>query len=207
MSRGRGSWSGTRYCPRPSNTGLALKNPVGQADSSIAMRRKLERPLTRTFALRPNRYSGSLLLFAGLMFAMSACSILPDAEFAALEGSLTLAIVEVKRTATDDSADFSFTLKNGGSDSARACLGEERAVSYKTSQGGGITSRIAEPPGCTREFTIQPGGVMSWNETLEVPRLSEGSVEIEFVRIQIVNPRRCRGCGSFDLRSNPFEIP
>jgi hypothetical protein len=59
-----------------------------------------------------------------------------------------------------------------------------------------------------REFTIQPGGVMGWAETLELPRLSQGRVELE-VDVQLVNPRRCSsvGCTAFDLKSNRFEIP
>jgi hypothetical protein len=51
--------------------------------------------------------------------------------------------------------------------------------------------------------------VLSWDEALEVPRLSQGRVEVE-VSVQIVNPRRCGGwgnCSSIDLKSNEFEIP
>jgi hypothetical protein len=44
---------------------------------------------------------------------------------------------------------------------------------------------------------------MSWAETLEVPRLSQGRVEIE-VGVQIVNPRRCGSwgnCAAIELKS------
>ncbi len=49
---------------------------------------------------------------------------------------------------------------------------------------------------------------MTWAETLEVPRLSEGRVQLQ-VDVQIVNPRRCGSwgnCAAFDLKSNQFEI-
>jgi hypothetical protein len=134
---------------------------------------------------------------------------MPDPKFAALKGALTLSIVEAKRSESGASADFTFRLANRGSATAKACLGPSRSVSYKVASSSGISSRLVDHPGCTREFTIQPGGVMSWAETLEVPRLSEGRVEIE-VSVQIVNPRRCGGwgnCAAFDLKANQVEIP
>ena len=151
----------------------------------------------------------SWFVCAGLAVAGSGCEIMPDPEFAALKGALTLSIVEAKRSTSGGSADFSFKLTNRGSASAKACLGPSRSVSYKVASSMGISSSFVDHPGCTREFTIQPGGVMSWAETLEVPRLSQGRVEVE-VSVQIVNPRRCGGwgnCAAIDLKSNPFEIP
>jgi hypothetical protein len=151
----------------------------------------------------------SLLLFAGLAVAGSGCWTVPDPEFAALESALTLSIVGAKRSASGGSGDFSFELTNRGSRSAKACLGPSRSVSYKVASSGGTSSTFVDHPGCTREFTIQPGGVMSWDETLEVPRLSQGHVEVE-VSVQIVNPRRCGSwgnCAAIYLKSNPFEIP
>jgi hypothetical protein len=151
---------------------------------------------------------GSLLLLAGLAVAVSGCQIMPDIEFVALEKALTLTIAEAKRTASGGSVDFSFELTNRGSTNAKACLGPSRSVSYKVASSGGTSSRFVDHPGCTREFTVQPGGVMSWAETLEVPRLSQGRVEVE-VSVQIVNPRRCGGwgCAAINLKSNQFEIP
>lgn len=151
---------------------------------------------------------GSLLLLAGLAVTVSGCEIRPDREFAALEKALTLNIAEAKRSASGGSVDFSFELTNRGSTSAKACLGPSRSVSYKGASSGGTGGTSVDHPGCMREFTIQPGGVMSWAETLEVPRLSQGRVEVE-VSVQIVNPRRCGGvgCPAIDLKSKQFEIP
>ena len=159
--------------------------------------------------LRTASTLGSLLLLAGLAVTVSGCEIMPDREFAALEKALTLNIAEAKRSASGGSVDFSFELTNRGSTSAKACLGPTRSVSYKVASSRGTSSRFVDHPGCTREFTIQPGGVMSWTETLEVPRISQGRVEVE-VSVQIVNPRRCGGwgnCAAIDLKSNQFEIP
>jgi hypothetical protein len=156
---------------------------------------------------------GSLLLFAGLAVAASACEIMPDSAFAAMGSALTLHIAEARRNASSGSADFSFELTNRGSTSAKACLGPSRGVSYKLESSGGISSTffsstLLDHPGCTREFTIQSGGVMSWDETLEVSHLSHRHIKIE-VSIQIVNPRRCGsfgGCATIDLKSNQIEI-
>jgi hypothetical protein len=134
---------------------------------------------------------------------------MPDREFASLEKTPSLNIVEAKRAAAGGSADFTFTLTNPGSTNAQACLGPSRSVSYKSASSSGIRSTFVDHPGCTREFTIHPGGVMSWAETLEVPPLSEGRVEVE-VSVQIVNPRRCGSwgnCAAFDLKASQFEIP
>ena len=150
-----------------------------------------------------------MLLVAGLPVAVSGCELMPDPGFAALQSALTLSIVEARRGASGSSADFSFELTNRGSTSATACLGPSRSVSYKVASSSGVSSRFVDHAGCAREFTIRSGGVMSWDETLEVPRLSEGRVEVE-VRVQIVNPRRCGrwgNCAAINLKSNQFAIP
>jgi hypothetical protein len=147
----------------------------------------------------------SLLLYAGLSVIVSGCEMMPDPEFAALNSALTLSVVEARRGASAGSADFRFELTNRGSASAKACLGPSRSVSYKVSSSSGISSNFVDHPGCTRAFTIPPGGVMSW----EVPRLSQGRVKVE-VSVQIVNPRRCGGwgnCSAIELKSNELEIP
>lgn len=152
---------------------------------------------------------GCLLLFIGLAVAVSACEFMPDPEFAPLESALTVSIVEAKRSGSGNSVDFRFELTNRGSASAKACLGPSRSVSFKVSSWSGISSNFVDHPGCTREFTIQPRGVMSWDEALEVPRLSQGRVEVE-VSVQIVNPRRCGrwgNCAAIVLKSNQIEIP
>jgi len=150
----------------------------------------------------------SLLLFAGLVAAASGCEFMPDPEFAALESALALRVAEAKRGTSAGSVDFRFELINRGSTSAKACLGPSRSVSYKGSSSSGVSATLVDHPGCTREFTIQSGGMISWNEVLEVPHLSRGHVEVE-VSVQIVNPRRCGGwghCAAIDLKSNQFEI-
>ena len=150
----------------------------------------------------------SFFLYAGVAVAISGCDLMPDPEFAALKDVLTLSIVEAKRNESGGSADFTFRLTNRGSTAAKACLGLSRSVSYKLASSSGTSSNFVNHPGCMREFTIQPGGVMAWAETLDVPRLSHGRVELE-VDVQLVNPRRCgsTGCTAFDLKSNRFEIP
>jgi hypothetical protein len=151
---------------------------------------------------------GSLFLLGGLAVAVSGCELMPDREFAALEKALTVNIAGAKRNPFGGSVDFSFEMTNRGSTTAKACLGPSRSVSYRLSSSSGTTSTFVDHPGCTREFTIQPGGVMSWTETLEVPRLSQGRVDLQ-VDVQIVNPRRCGkwgNCVAFDLESNRFEL-
>ena len=150
-----------------------------------------------------------MLLVAGLPVAVSGCEFTPDPEFAALERALTLSIVKARRGASGGSADFSLELTNRGRTSAKACLGPSRSVSYKVASSSGISSTSVDHAGCTREFTLQSGDVLAWDETLEVPRLSLGRVEVE-VSVQIVNPRRCGSwgnCAAIDLKSNQFAIP
>jgi hypothetical protein len=151
---------------------------------------------------------GSLILLAGAWAAVSACDLMPDPEFTALENTLVLRVINAKRNASGDSVDFSFEFTNRGSADAKACLGLSRNVSYRTESSSGTSFRWVDHPGCMREFTIQSGGVMSWDETLEVSRLPQGHVEVE-VAVQIVNPRRCGGwrCAALDLKSNQFVIP
>jgi hypothetical protein len=183
---------------------LPGSGPCGSRDIAVNtevtgtdMRRTVSSPLA------------SLFVFAGLAVAVSGCEFMPDSQFAALQRALTLTIVKAQRSASSGSADFSFELTNRGSTSAKACLGPSRSVSYKVASSSGTSGTFVDHPGCTREFTIQSGGVMSWDETLEVPRLSQGRVEIE-ISVQIVNPRRCGSwgnCATIDLKSNPFEVP
>jgi len=156
---------------------------------------------------------GLLLLFAGVAVAVSGCELMPDPEFAALKSALILNIAEASRSPSDGSVDFRFELTNRGSTSAKSCLGPSRSVSYSVSSSGssstGSSFTGVDHPGCTREFAIESGGVMSWHETLKVPRLSERRVEVE-VNVQIVNPRRCGNwgnCVAIYLKSNTFEIP
>jgi hypothetical protein len=150
-----------------------------------------------------------LLLLAGLAVAALGCEIVPDRELAALEKGLTVKIVEATRSASGTSVDFTFELANHGSTSETACLGPSRSMSYKVGSLSGTSVHRVDHRGCMREFTIQSGGVMSWVETLEVPRLPDGPPEVQ-VSLQIVNPRRCgrwRACAAIDLKSNQFEIP
>ena len=151
---------------------------------------------------------GTLLLVTGLAVAASGCEVMPDPEFAALESALTLSIVKATRGA-GSTANFSFELTNRGTRSAVACLGPSRSVSYEGASSSGVSGTWVDHAGCVREFTIQSGDVMSWDETLEVPRLSEGRIQVE-IGVQIVNPRRCGGwgnCAAIDLKSNRFAIP
>ena len=150
----------------------------------------------------------SFFMYVGLAAAVSGCEIMPDPEFGAMKEVLSLSIVEAERSESGASADFTFRLANRGSTTAKACLGPSRSVSYKVASTSGSSSSFVDHPGCTREFTIQPGGEMTWAETLEVPRLSDGRVQLQ-VDVQIVNPRRCGSwgnCPAFDLKSNQFEI-
>jgi hypothetical protein len=150
----------------------------------------------------------SLFLRAGLAVALSGCELMPDSEFAALKDALTLSIIEAKRNESGGAADLTFRLTNRGNTPAKACLGPSRSVSYTVASSSGTSSHFVNHFGCMREFTIQPGGTMAWAEALEVPRLSQGRVELE-VDVQLVNPRRCgsAGCTAFDLKSNRFQIP
>jgi len=141
-----------------------------------------------------------LFLFPGLAVAASGCELMPDREFAALERTLALSIVEAKRSLSGGSANFSFELRNRGSTSAKACLGPSRSVSYKVASSSGISSTFVDHPGCMREFTIQSGGVMAWDETFEVPRLSQARVEVE-VSVRSLT-RGDVGAGETALRSS-----
>jgi len=67
----------------------------------------------------------------GSLVALSGCEAILDPDFAALESALVLSIVEASRKTSDDSAEFSFELRNPRSASAKACLGASRSVSYK----------------------------------------------------------------------------
>jgi len=157
---------------------------------------------------RPASSLGPSLLWAAIAVGLSGCEFMPDREFAALEKAVTVNIADAKRNLSGSSIDFSFEMTNRGSTTAKACLGPSRSVSYKGAASSGTSSGFVNHPGCTREFALQPGGVMAWAETLEVPRLSQGRVELE-VDIQLVNPRRCgrAGCMAFDVTSNRFAIP
>jgi hypothetical protein len=151
----------------------------------------------------------SLRILAVLTAAVAGCEIVPDRQFAALEKGLTVKIVDATRSPSGGSVDFSFELANHGKSSGTACLGPSRSVSYKVGSLSGTTVHRVDHAGCMREFTIQSGGVMSWVETLEVPRLPDCRAEVE-VSVQIVNPRRCGSlgrCAAIDLKSNHFEIP
>jgi hypothetical protein len=147
-------------------------------------------------------------LTPGLAFAAAGCEILPDREFAALPKALSLKIADARTGASGGSVDFTFAVTNRGRTVAKACLGPSRKVSFRLASSSGTGGTLVDHPGCTREFTIQPGGVMSWAETLEVPRLSQERIDLQ-VDVQIVNPRRCGNwgnCAAFYLESNHFEL-
>ena len=152
-----------------------------------------------------------MLLLAGL--AVSGCEIMPDPEFAALQDALTLKIVEAKRNASGLSLDFSFELANRGSRNAKACLGPSRSVDYHWEfpggSGGGIMSDFVDHAGCMREFSMPPGSLMSWAETIDMHEMRQERLEVT-VQVQITNPNRCGGwgnCASFDVESNRVDIP
>lgn len=144
---------------------------------------------------------GSIAALAVLVAGVG-CDLLPDPEFAAIERSLELSILEADRAQSGDAVDFEFELKNSGESTARACLGPSRIVSYKTSAGGGSSFDGVDHPGCLREFAIRSGDAMRWRETLRVSGASSGQVEVE-VEIEVVNPRRCGGvgCPSIQVKS------
>ena len=148
----------------------------------------------------------SLCLFEVFAAASSGCDQLaPDRDFEALKNSLELRINDATRGRFGETTDVHFTITNQGTTTARACLGPSRGVSYKNElSGGGSTGSSVNHPGCVREFAIQPGGVMTWTEPLDIPA---GRVEVE-IAVEIVNPRRCDsfGCASINLTSNKFEM-
>ncbi len=148
-------------------------------------------------------------LLAGLSTALVGCELVPDPEFAALERTLELRILGAKRGGSDEQVAFSFMLKNRGNTNANACLGPSRSVFYRVGSWGGGSSTFVDHPGCAREFAIAPAAILSWDETLETPRLPGGRAEVE-VGVQIVNPRRCGNwgnCAAFELRATTFIIP
>ncbi|MEZ5288277.1 MAG: hypothetical protein R2712_26445 [Vicinamibacterales bacterium] len=147
--------------------------------------------------------TGLALVVAGL-----GCEFIPDRKFSRVQSDLKLTIVETKRSTVAGSVDFGLELKNGGSESASACLGPSRSVWYKAGSGGGVSSDLVDHPGCQREFAIEAGRALAWSETLTELHLSK-VVEVE-VGVQIVNPRRCvnwGNCSAFDVRSNRAVIP
>jgi hypothetical protein len=149
----------------------------------------------------------SLLLLTWLAVTLTACEVMPDPEFAVLKNALGLRLVEAKRRT--DSVDLSFELTNRGRTTATACLGPSRSLSYTGSSIGGTNISFVDHPGCAREFSIQSGNAMLWEETFEIDRLPDGRVKVE-VSVQIVNPRRCGGwgdCADFHLTSNQVEVP
>jgi len=150
-----------------------------------------------------------------LALAASACDVLPDRQFARIADSLKVRIERVTRSKSGTSAEFVFTITNGGSHAVNACLGPSRAVWYKVGTSGpsGVSSNWIDHPGCMKEFTMEPGRDMTWSEVLKVPYLSEtpveGGVEVEVeVEVEVVNPRRCGsfGCTSTSLKSNKQNI-
>jgi hypothetical protein len=148
----------------------------------------------------------------GLALIAFGCEIMPDPQFSSLKDTLTLKIVEAKRS-TGDSFEFSWELANRGSTSAKACLGPSRSVDYHVDyeggSQGGISGDFVDHAGCTREFTIEPGSTMTWAETRQISDLREGRLEVA-VRVQITNPNRCGSwgnCMSFDVESNRVHVP
>lgn len=143
-----------------------------------------------------------------LALAASGCDLLPDPQFAQVGHSLKLMIAKVDRSESGTSAEFVFTLTNGGPEAVNACLGPSRSVWYDTSGAGGVSSTWVDHPGCMSEFTIEPDRDMTWSEVLDVPHLSETRVDVE-VEVEVVNPRRCGafGCTSTTLRSKKQRIP
>jgi hypothetical protein len=152
------------------------------------------------------RTIGFALVCAGFASVLSGCQAMPDPAFAALERSMSLRIVEVRRSERGDSAEFTLELKNGGRAAANACLGPGRNVDYWFGSSGGSVMNWTHHPGCVREFSVPTGGSMVWNETAGVILPQGGEVR---VTVQILNPRRCSsvGCAAFDLRSQTFQVP
>jgi hypothetical protein len=158
-----------------------------------------------------NRYR-SLLLLVAVALAIPGCELMPDPAFDALAETLTLKIVDAKLNASRSSIDFSFELANRGTTTARACLGPSRSVDYdvdyKRGSEGGIIANFVDHPGCARQFAIEPGGALSWAETIEIRELRQGLLEVK-VDVQVTNPNRCGSwgnCSAFDVTSNTFEI-
>jgi hypothetical protein len=149
----------------------------------------------------------TILAFA---LGLSSCDELPDPQFERIGDSLKLNIAKVKLSDSANSAEFVFSLTNGGPEAVTACLGPSRSVSYSSeSQGpGGTSFSDFSHPGCVRQFTIEPHSDMTWSEVLEVPHLLSPRVDVE-IGVQVVNPRRCiggTGCMSTTLKSNKQRI-
>ena len=141
----------------------------------------------------------------------SACSWMPasvDPEFLALERTLRLEIASAARLFDSGAAEVTYKLSNQGTGVAKACLGPGRDVTFRASGSSWSSLRFVHHAGCVKEFTLQPGGDMTWREELEIAPKSQGSVEIE-VEIEILNPRTCGspGCSSVQVRSKPYSIP
>jgi hypothetical protein len=147
------------------------------------------------------------VMVAALAIATLGCELLPDLEFAQIERSLELTIVEVQPLPSGNSSEFVLRFTNKGQSVATACLGPSRSVWYDTAGPSGVSSESVDHPGCAREFTVRPGQSMTWSETLEVPHLTERRVEVA-VSVQVVNPRQCSGwgCASTEFKSNTREI-
>ena len=107
-----------------------------------------------------NRFR-SFLLLAGFAVSMSACEVMPDPEFAALQEALSVRAVDAKRNVSGSSIDVSFELTNRSNTIARACLGPSRSLHYRLGSGLGIFDRSFDHAGCAREFTIESRGLMS----------------------------------------------
>lgn len=157
------------------------------------------------------RYRSFLLAVA--VVAIPGCEVMPDPAFDALPKALTLRIVDAKLSSSRTSIDFNFELANNGGRTASACLGPSRGVGYEVDyeggSHGGTAFKLVDHPGCTRAFTIEPGSVLSWAETIEVPELRQGRLEVK-VGVQVTNPNRCGGwgsCSAFDVTSDTFVTP
>jgi len=148
------------------------------------------------------------LMILALALDASACNLLPDPQFARIADSLKLKIVKVSRSESGTSAEFVFSVSNGGPHAVNACLGPSRSVSVETSGPQATSFHSVDHPGCMREFTLEPGRDITWSEVIEVPHLSETRVDVE-VDVEVVNPRRCDGwgCRATRLKSDKQRIP
>jgi len=155
--------------------------------------------------MRRTPYVFGFVVASAALVAAAGCDLMPDPEFAAVEGALALIIIEATRSHSGESIDFELELKNQGGALARACLGPSRSVD---GSGGVQSFEFVHHPGCIREFAIEPGETMRWHEAMRMSGLSSDRVDVE-VEIQVVNPRRCggAGCPSFQIKSiNKREV-
>jgi hypothetical protein len=157
-----------------------------------------------------NYYCFLILLGA---VALAGCALMPDPAFDALPKELTLRVIDAKPSPSRSSIDFSFELTNKGRTTARACLGPSRSVAYHVDYNGGSSlgswNDLVDHPGCVRQFAIEPGGALTWDETIEIGERRQGRLEVT-VDVQITNPSRCGGwgnCSAFDLTSDKVGIP